>query len=77
MDGKALGEIFREYSSEAHGARHGMRAFAALQARGRRMLVECGERCGAVVGCRVSPRQKRDIVRLVLGTLRPAPVCNL
>ena len=33
-----------------------------------------GNQCVAVIGCRVSPKQKRDIVKLVKDNLEPTPM---
>lgn len=74
IDGKALGEIFREYSQVDHAAKYTADAHTELQLRARKLLVECGDRCAAVIGCRVSPRQKRDIVRLVQDNVQPRPM---
>ena len=33
-----------------------------------------GNKCKAVIGCRVSPKQKRDIVKLVKDNMTPTPI---
>jgi hypothetical protein len=37
-------------------------------------LVTLGNKCKAVIGCRVSPKQKRDIVKLVKDNMTPTPI---
>ena len=61
VDGKALGELFR-----GHTPRDGdEKTFSDKQERAQEALVDVGDACVAVIGCRVSPKQKRDIVKLV------------
>ena len=65
VDGKALGEIFREPRDDEEEGK---------QSEAQRALVKEGNQCVAVIGCRVSPKQKRDIVKLVKDNLEPTPM---
>ena len=68
VDGKALGELFR-------AAKEGEdETFLAQQAQARKLLVAQAQKCAAVIGCRVSPKQKRDIVKLVKDNSSPTPM---
>ena len=65
VDGQALGEIFREYRPSTD-ASYTEEEFGLQQLQAQQALVQAGhECCAAVIGCRVSPKQKRDIVLLV------------
>eukprot|EP01048_Picozoa_sp_COSAG05_P005597 COSAG05_NODE_336_length_11205_cov_4.160544_7_plen_381_part_00 len=75
VDGKALGELFREYDPEHDAVLLTSSQFQQLQDATKQQLVLAGDQCAAVIGCRVSPKQKRDIVKLVkdnMGT--PVPM---
>jgi phospholipid-transporting ATPase len=70
VDGKALGELFR-----AHTVADGDEdEFLYNQARAQKKRVDAGEQCAAVIGCRVSPKQKRDIVKVVKDNIEPTPM---
>ena len=66
VDGKALGELFRAWSP-LDGDEV---AFDAAQSDARQLLVDAGDQCAAVIGCRVSPKQKRDIIKVVKDLLK-------
>jgi phospholipid-transporting ATPase len=72
VDGKALGELFREYDPKRDDGTAS--EFAQLQGDAKKLLVSCGNQCAAVIGCRVSPKQKRDIVKLVKDNMTPVPI---
>ena len=75
VDGKALGELFRDYDSTLD--QMSPAEFQTVQSAAKVKLVKLGNQCSAVIGCRVSPKQKRDIVKLVKDNMTPYVLPNL
>lgn len=70
VDGKALGELFRGPNDDEARTDD----FSQTQEEARKLLVAHAQNCAAVIGCRVSPKQKRDIVKLVKDNSSPTPM---
>eukprot|EP01043_Picozoa_sp_COSAG02_P073623 COSAG02_NODE_14390_length_1277_cov_1.275042_2_plen_167_part_01 len=74
VDGKALGELFRGPKGDEDRNVLQEATFSQKQADARKSLVTHAQKCAAVIGCRVSPKQKRDIVKLVKDNSSPTPM---